>query len=133
MATLLYASISSTDYAAGTASVSIPDREGQVIKAVPFIATCYDMPSPGDTVAAVFEEVGGELGKGVILGRIFNTQNKPSGGGQGVFYKEFSDGARVSYSPNEKKMSITAENLVINKLKAGDIDVGRITCTDINR
>jgi phage baseplate assembly protein gpV len=133
MATLFYASISSVDYTAGTASVSIPDRESQVIKGVPFTAACYDMPSPGDTVAAVFEEVGGQIGKGVILGKIFGAPNRPSGGGRGVFYKEFEDGTRVSYSTSEKKMSITVETLEVNKLKTGDIEAGDITCTGINR
>lgn len=75
-ASLYYAKISSVNKSGGTASVCLPDRENQVVSAVPFLDALAAVPNgggipkPGDTVAAIFEELNGQIVKGVILGKI---------------------------------------------------------------
>lgn len=116
MATLFYAKISSVNYEKGTANVSLQDREDQVIKAVPFLSMFYEMPRPGDTVAALFEEKRGQIEKGLILGRIFLEGNAPQETGEGIFYKQFSDGASIKYSPKSGEMEIKTNKLTVDEL-----------------
>ena len=71
MVSLVYGKISAINYGAGTAGITLEDKENQVIQDVPFLAAFYEMPRIGDTVAAVFDETGGQIGKGIILGKIF--------------------------------------------------------------
>lgn len=117
MAVLFYGKISSINYKAGTASITIPDRENQVILAVPFLAAFYEMPKPGTTVAALFEEVNGQIGKGVILGPLFLGSNLPGESGPGIFYKQFSDGSGIKYTPEFSKMEINAQKIVVEELE----------------
>lgn len=116
MATLFYGKISSVNYGSGTASITLPDRENQVIEAVPFLAMFYEMPKPGDTVAALFEELNGQIGKGVVLGKIFLSSNTPGKSGAGIFYKQFSDGASMMYSPASQEMEFTTKKVVVDEL-----------------
>lgn len=117
MATLFYGKISSIDYGAGTASVTLQDRENQVIQAVPFLSMFYEMPKPGDTVAAVFEELnGGQIGKGVILGKIFIEGNRPGENGSGIFYKQFTDGASMKYTPNKQELELKVRKVVVDEI-----------------
>ncbi|MGN0338663.1 MAG: hypothetical protein ACI4EE_14310 [Lachnospiraceae bacterium] len=116
MATLFYAKISSVNYSEGTANVTLADREDQVISAVPFLSMFYEMPKPGDTVAALFEENGGQIGKGVVLGKIFLENNKPGASGADIFYKQFSDGACMKYTPASGEMEFKTNKLLVDEL-----------------
>lgn len=117
MAELYFCRISSVNYANGTADITIPDRENQVITEIPFLAWYYEMPDAGDLVAALFENSDGKIGKGVVLGKIFSSGNRPGMSGAGIFYKEFADGTAVKYSPSEKCMEITADKIVVGELE----------------
>lgn len=116
MATLFYAKISSVNYGAGTANVTLQDRENQVVSAVPFLSMIYEMPKPGDVVAAIFEEVSGQIGKGVILGKIFLDGNKPKESGPEIFHKEFTDGASMKYTPSSQEMEFKTKKVVVDEL-----------------
>lgn len=117
MAELFYAKISSIAYQKGTANVTLPDREDQVIENVPFLAGYYEMPKPGDTVAAIFEDENGQIGKGVILGSMFLKKNRPKESGKGIFFKEFSDGASIRYTPETGVLEITADKIIVKNLE----------------
>lgn len=127
MATLFYAQVSTLDYAGGTASICIPDRESQIIHRVPFLSAAYEMPKPGETVAVIFEEINGQLDKGVILGRIYNGSNRPAESGEGIFYKEFSDSASVKYSPGDREIKFNVDTVSIRRLNADSIVCRNIT------
>lgn len=116
MASLFYGKISTINYGAGTAGVTLADRENQVIQEVPFLSICYEMPKPGDTVAVLFEEIGGQIGKGVILGKIFLSGNVPEETGPGIFCKQFTDGTSVKYNPDSQEMEVSTKKLVVNEL-----------------
>ncbi len=116
MASLFYGKISAINYGAGTAGVTLADRENQVIQDVPFLSMCYEMPKPGDTVAVLFEEMGGQIGKGVILGKVFLSGNAPGESGPGIFYKQFTDGASIKYDPSSQEMEVNTKRLAVNEL-----------------
>lgn len=116
---LFYAKISAINYAAGTASVTLGEREGQVITGVPFLSLCYEMPEIGETVAVIFDDTQGEVGRGVILGTIFTKANPPGESGKGIFYKQFSDGVSVKYDPSDQSMEITAKKIVVDEVEYG--------------
>lgn len=116
MASLFYGKISAINYGAGTAGITLPDRENQVIQDVPFLAMIYEMPKPGDTVAVLFEEERGQIGKGVILGKIFLSGNTPKETGPDIFYKEFTDGAGMKYTPELQEMEIKTKKVVVDEL-----------------
>ncbi|MCM1543287.1 MAG: hypothetical protein NC121_18800 [Blautia sp.] len=116
MASLFYGKISAINYGSGTAGVTLADRENQVIQDVPFLSAFYEMPNPGDTVAVLFEEIGGQIGKGVILGKIFLSGAPPGESGKGIFYKQFTDGASIKYSPDSQELEVKAGKLVVDEL-----------------
>lgn len=116
MVSLYYAKISTINYKAGTAGVTLRDRENQVIQDVPFLSAFYEMPGPGDTVAVLFEEIGGQIGKGIILGKIFLSGNPPGESGSGIFYKQFTDGASIKYSPSAQELEVKTRKLVVDEL-----------------
>ena len=116
MTSLFYGKISAINYGAGTAGVALEDREKQVIQDVPFLSMCYEMPSPGDTVAVLFEEIGGQIGKGVILGKIFLSGNPPGESGPDIFYKQFTDGASIEYNPAKQELAVNTRRLVVDEL-----------------
>lgn len=117
MATLFYGKISSVNYGGGTAGVTLQDRENQVIQEVPFLSMFYEMPKPGDTVAALFEEVSGQIDKGIILGKIFTDENMPGMSGSGIFYKQFTDGAGVKYTPESQELELAVKKVIVDEIE----------------
>lgn len=116
MVSLFFGKISTINYKAGTAGVTLADRENQVIQDVPFLSMAYEMPKPKDTVAVLFEEIGGQIGKGVILGKIFLSGNPPGESGPDIFYKQFTDGASVKYTPETQELEVNTQRLVVDEL-----------------
>lgn len=127
MTSLFYAKISSINYKVGTAGITLADRENQVIQDVPFLSMCYEMPRPGDTVAVLLENIGGQMGRGVILGKIFLSGNPPKESGSGIFYKQFSDGSGIKYDPATQEMAVTVEKLVVNELRVNELQYSTLT------
>ncbi len=118
---IVLAKISKVNYDAGNADLVIEDRNKQVIKAVPFLSSSYDLPDVGDQVFADLEIKRGRIDRGVILGRFYSKKNPPGNGGKGVFIKTFSDGASIKYDPATKTLTIDADKVVVNDLEARDI------------
>lgn len=116
MTVLFYGKISSIDYAAGTADIALQERENQVIQKVPFLSMCYEMPKTGDVVAALFEEIDGQIGKGVVLGRLFIDGNRPGETGADIFYKQFTDGSGVKYTPEKKELEVRVKKVVVDEI-----------------
>ena len=75
MATLFYGNISCIN-SDGTANITLKDRESQVLQDIPFLPMFYETPKPGETVALLVEEVHGQIGKCVILGKMNVNQNE---------------------------------------------------------
>lgn len=131
------AKISKIDYEAGRADVTIEDRDGLVVTDVPFLDSIYEMPRVKDAVYVDFEEKGGRIKRGVILGRFYTKDNPPAQSGKGIFFKEFSDGAFIKYDPETKTLEISADTLKVKKIETdgkvdlkGDVSVnGKITAT----
>lgn len=117
MVVLFYGKVSSINYAAGTADIALQEKENQIIREVPFLAMCYEMPSPGDVVAVLFEEIDGQIGKGVVLGKLFLDGNKPSETGPDIFYKQFTDGTSVKYTPAKKEMEVNVKKIVVDEIE----------------
>lgn len=117
MVTLFYGRISSIDYDSGMADVALQERENQVIPGVPFLSMYYEMPQPGDVVATLFEEIDGQIGKGIVLGRLFMDGNKPGETGAGIFYKQFTDGAGVKYTPEKKELEVRVKKVVVDEIE----------------
>lgn len=69
MSGLFFCTVSSVDYGKATADVVIPEREDMIKTGVPIMDTVYHMPSPGETVIAIFDDVNGCIQRGVIIGR----------------------------------------------------------------
>ena len=118
---IVLAKISKVNYEAGTADITIPDRNRQVVKSIPFLSDIYEMPSVGDSVYADIEVGGGRLGRGVILGKYYTKKNRPKESGKGIFLKEFTDGASIKYDPATKTMTINADKVVVRELYADSI------------
>lgn len=116
MATLFYGKISTVNYGSGTADIALPDRENQVIQDVPFLSSEYYMPGSGDIVAVIFEEIDGQIGKGVILGKIFLQDNAPKVSGKGIYYKEFPGNAALKYDQGSETMEISVRKIVVDEL-----------------
>lgn len=127
MAALYFAKISAVHYKAGTADISITEKEDQVINNVPFLAYAYEMPSPGDTIAVLLEFDRGNYDKGIILGKIYDSDNKPENPGRKIFCKQFADGAKVLYDSSTKTMTITADKIIAKDVKTSNFDSENIT------
>lgn len=72
MSGLFFCIVSSVDYKNATADVVIPEREGMMKTGVPILDTVYHMPSPGETVVAIFDASNGCIQRGVIIGRPYH-------------------------------------------------------------
>ena len=75
MAQLFFCTVSAVDHKNITADIAIPERENMVKTDIPILDTVYHMPSPGETVVAIFDDENGKLQRGVILGRPYDTKN----------------------------------------------------------
>lgn len=117
MVTLFYGKISSIDYKSGMADITLQERENQVIQGVPFLSMVYEMPKPGEIVAVLFEELDGQIGKGVVLGRLFIDGNKPAEPGADIFYKQFADGSGIKYDSVTEALEIRVKKVTVNEIE----------------
>lgn len=111
-ATFFFGIISALQYPKGTADVTIPDRQSIVMPAVPFLAEFYDMPKVGDQVACIFNDEGGRLDKGVVLGKVYSDVEKPHHYGEDVFNMPLPDGSSLDCSGGTFK--INAKKIILN-------------------
>lgn len=113
--------IGKIDYATGMASVIYTDRNNEASPEYPFFSNVYEMPKIDDTVVVLM--LPNSSTKGFILGVPFSGSKIPAESGQGIFYKEFSDGTSILYDPRTKTMDISAKEIVLKKLTADSVIV----------
>lgn len=115
--------IHTINYASGTASVVYNDRNNQPSPQFPFLSFAYDMPKVDDTVVVLL--LPNSTSKGFILGVPWSVKKKPSGGGAGIFYKEFPDGSHIRYDSKAKTMDISAPNIKLKSVVADSVTVNK--------
>ena len=120
-AEFFYGIISALQYPKGTADVTIPDRQSIVVPAVPFLAEFYNMPKVGDQVACIFNDEGGRLDKGVVLGKVYSDAEKPHHSGADVFNMPLPDGSSLDCACGT--FTINAKNIVLNGEVQGTADI----------
>lgn len=74
MAQLLFCTVSAVN-SDETLDVAIEERENLVKTDVPVLDTVYQMPAPGETVVAIFDDANGELRRGIIIGRPYHQSS----------------------------------------------------------
>lgn len=113
--------IGKIDYATGMASVIYTDRNNETSPEYPFFSNVYEMPKIDDTVVVLM--LPNSSTKGFILGVPFSGNKIPAESGQGIFYKEFSDGTSILYDPQTKTMDISAKEIVLKNLTADNVTI----------
>ncbi len=121
MAGIFLCEISAVHEREGTVDMAVTDRDGMIITDVPMLDIVYEMPKVGEVVAALFEEKGATIQRGIMIGRPYSAINRPGQSGAGIFCKEFRDGAYVKYDANTRTMEVNAENLRVKNLSAEHI------------
>lgn len=108
--------ISSVDYAAGTVQVVYHDKDDNVTQAIPLISNEYQMPEMGDMVLVLHLSNGAEAG--VVLGRYWNSNNKPPEGAAGLYRKD------MARTPGEAMIRYDGTTLTIQCAGAISIQAG---------
>ncbi len=121
MDTVRVGKISTIDYEAGTASVTYTDRNNETSPQFPFFSMYYEMPKV-DELAVVIMQSNSKT-RGFIIGTPYSGKKIPSKSGQGIFYKEFSDGTSILYDPKEKQLSISADKITLKSITADCVTV----------
>lgn len=98
--------ISSLNYKDGTARVVYSDRDDAVTAELPLLSSEYYMPAVDDLVLVLHMPNGAEAG--VIIGGIWNDNNRPTENGKGLYRKDLShDGkAYIKYDDTTGRMTI---------------------------
>lgn len=122
--------IHTIDYARGTASVIYTDRNNEPSPSFPFFSFAYEMPKVGETVVVIL--LPNSTTKGFIVGVPWSGKKISAVSGQGIFYKEFSDGAFVKYDAKTKTMEISAQSVTVaGQMKAKTIVAEKATIDDL--
>ena len=122
--------IHTIDYARGTASVVYTDRNNEPSPSFPFFSFAYEMPKVDETVVVIL--LPNSTTKGFIVGVPWSGKKIPSENGQGIFYKEFSDGAFVKYNAKTKTMEISADKIKLKAVTAESVTVtGKMTAKTV--
>ena len=101
--------ISSINYKNGTAQVVYKDRDNMVTGDIPFLANEYLMPKVGDMVVVLHMKNSSKAG--VIIGPIYNDDNRPGISGKNKFIKEMTDKACMKAEGG--KLTISADDIVL--------------------
>ena len=121
MDTLRLGKISTINYKDGTARVLYTDRDNTVTAELPLLSFEYRMPAVDDFVLVCHLPNGGAAG--IILGPIWNDNNRPPEGKEGLYRKDFDKTAGkcfLRYDGNELK--IMAPKLTLVGAKSHDWD-----------
>ncbi len=113
--------ISTIDYVAGTASVIYTDRNNEISPQFPFFSMFYEMPKLDEMAVVIMQS--NSRTRGFIVGVPYSGKKVPSRNGQGIFYKEFSDGTSILYDPKEKMLSIHADKVTFKSITADNLTV----------
>lgn len=98
--------ISSVNYENGTARVVYKDRGDSVTMELPLLSYEYMMPEVDDLVLVAHLPNGSEAG--ILLGRYWNSKNKPRESGKGLFRKDLDRDGKcfIRYDANTGEMLI---------------------------
>lgn len=124
--------VSSVDYAAGTVEVTYPDMDGSVSDALPLLSAFADeyfMPEPGDQVLVNHLSNGSEYG--VVVGRTWDKDHKPTESGKGLFRKDFdrTGAAFLRYDANSGELRIKAKKIVFEGDESVTTNTKTVTTT----
>lgn len=121
MDTLRLGKISTINYKDGTARVLYTDRDQAVTAELPLLSFEYRMPAIDDFVLVCHLPNGGAAG--IILGPIWNDNNRPPEGKEGLYRKDFDKTAGkcfLRYDGNE--LQIVAPKLTLAGANSHDWD-----------
>lgn len=127
MDTLRLGKISTINYKDGTARVLYTDRDNAVTAELPLLSIEYRMPAVDDFVLVCHLPNGGAAG--IILGPIWNDNNRPPEGKEGLYRKDFDKTAGkcfLRYDGNELKIQAPKLTLVGGKSHDWDELLARI-------
>lgn len=99
--------ISTVNYKEGTAKVVYKDRDDMVTGDFPLLANEYLMPKVDDMVLVLHTKR--NKASGVIVGPVWNDDNRPGLTGKNKYLKEMTD--KSSIKAEEGTMEIKAENI----------------------
>ena len=121
MDTLRLGKISTINYKDGTARVLYTDRDNAVTAELPLLSFEYRMPAIDDLVLVCHLPNGGAAG--IILGPVWNDNNRPAEGKEGLYRKEFDKTAGVCYLRYDgAELQIVAPKLTLVGAKSHDWD-----------
>ena len=121
MDTLRLGKISTINYKDGTARVLYTDRDNAVTAELPLLSFEYRMPSVDDFVLVCHLPNGGAAG--IILGPVWNDNNRPPEGKEGLYRKDLDKNAGkcfLRYDGGE--LQIVAPKLTLVGAKSHDWD-----------
>ena len=121
MDTLRLGKISTINYKDGTARVLYTDRDNAVTAELPLLSFEYRMPAVDDFVLVCHLPNGGAAG--IILGPVWNDNNRPPEGKEGLYRKDFDKTAGkcfLRYDGNE--LQLVAPKLTLSGASSADWD-----------
>ncbi len=121
MDTLRLGKISTINYKDGTARVLYTDRDNAVTAELPLLSFEYRMPSVDDFVLVCHLPNGGAAG--IILGPIWNDNNRPPEGKEGLYRKDLDKNAGKCFLRYDgSELQIVAPKLTLVGAKSHDWD-----------
>ena len=123
MDTLRLGKISTINYKDGTARVLYTDRDKAVTAELPLLSFEYRMPAIDDFVLVCHLPNGGAAG--IILGPVWNDNNRPPEGKEGLYRKDFDKTAGkcfLRYDADSGELKITAPSIRFSAQKQETLD-----------
>ena len=123
MDTLRLGKISTINYKDGTARVLYTDRDKAVTAELPLLSFEYRMPAIDDFVLVCHLPNGGAAG--IILGPVWNDNNRPPEGKEGLYRKDFDKTAGkcfLRYDADSGALNITAPSITFSAQKQETLD-----------
>ena len=108
--------VSTINYKAGTAKVVYRDRDDMVTGELPMLSSEYLMPKPDDMVLVL--HLKNAPSRGVIVGPIYNDDNRPGINGKNKYCKDLTDDVQFKADGGDLtvkasgKVTIDADSIV---------------------
>ena len=109
--------VSTVNYKAGTAKVVYRDRDDMVTGELPMLSSEYLMPKPDDMVLVL--HLKNAPSRGVIVGPIYNDDNRPGINGKNKYCKDLTDDVQFKADGGDLtvkasgKVTIDADSIVL--------------------
>lgn len=108
-----------------TVTVEFPDRERFISKELPVAVSAslknhgYGLPDPGEHVVCAF--FGNGLSEGIVLARVYDTNNPPPCSDKDKFFFEAEGGAHVLFDRKKRIVQICGFEGEFIKIQGGSI------------